>query len=108
MTSMLGKTVLYTLNDQDAGQVNRRRTTKQSIAERIALQTGTDHLRWPLGAQAHIGSEVFTGDVCPMIIVKVDEYSNKVNGQVFLDGTDTLWVENTPEGFGCGTWVAQG
>lgn len=80
----VGRIVNYRLSEEDAVQINRRRTTGKAIADRIVEE------KWPLGAQAHIGNEAKAGDVLPMIIVKV--WSDVcVNGQVFLDGNDTFW-----------------
>jgi hypothetical protein len=86
----IGRIVLYQLSAQDAVVVNRRRTTGQSIKERMVLVP----VEWADGAQAHIGNEVREGQTFPMLIVKVwgDTPEAAVNGQVFLDGTDVLWV----------------
>lgn len=78
----------YMLNETDAEQINRRRTTGAEIAARI-----TDE-KWPLGAQAHIGNRAEAGQVYPMLIVRVwgnDDVSS-VQGQVFLDGNDVFWA----------------
>ncbi len=88
----IGRTVLYALTEQDAAEINRRRTTGPLIAERVKKNT-PDTTAWPLGAQAHIGNEARSGDVFPMIVTAVwpgDRES--VNGQVLLDGNDCLWV----------------
>jgi len=87
----IGQIVTYTLSGDDATQVNRRRTNGPSIAERIKQD------KWPIGAQAHIGNEVQEGQSYPMIIVRVWS-SSCVNGQVFLDGTDTLWALSVNKG----------
>ena len=71
-----GRIVLYTLNKQDADATNKRRIDT----------LGTD------------GNSVAEGDVYPMMIVRVwgsTSPSQPVNGQVFLDGNDTLWVTST-------------
>ena len=79
MQPTVGRIVHYKLSQQDADEVNRRRT-------------GSGHgENWPEGAQAHTGNSVKAGDVFPMIITVVHSES-MVNGQVFLDGNDTLWV----------------
>lgn len=93
----------YRLTAEQAQQVNRRRTTPAAIAERIQMG------EWPLGAQAHIGSPVSEGDAFPLIVVRLslndaDPRILEVNGQVFLDGNDTLWVTSVREGNGAGTW----
>jgi hypothetical protein len=96
-TIAIGRIVHYVLTAQDAAEINRRRTNADSIRERI----GKD--KWPLGAQAHIGSMAEEGDVFPMIVTVVwsDHY---VNGQVFLDGNDQLWKTSVPEGDQKGNW----
>jgi hypothetical protein len=95
----IGRTVLY-LGAQDADAVNRRRTSAVSIAERIKV------LAWPLGAQAHMGNAVKEGDVFPMMIVARwgTTETSSVNGQVFLDGSDVLWVTSVSPGEGPRTW----
>ena len=103
MDVKVGHIVLYILTEQDAIQINRRRTTSESIAERIKFQAGTDRLRWPVGAQAHIGNEVHAHDVFPLIVTKVWT-SWMVNGQLFLDGNDVFWVTSTQRGYKPGTW----
>lgn len=88
-TPSLGRIVHYTLSDYNAEYVNEIRQT-----------TGR-------------GNKVEPGDRFPMIIVRV--HSNDpsdvgpdthVNGQVFLDGTDVLWVTSVGVGDGPGhfTW----
>ena len=87
MTVTTGRTVLYTLTEYDATQINRRRTSGASIAERMRVQvsqveTGTPILGWPTGAQAHIGNPASAGDVVPLVVVKVwpNEYGEGVPG----------------------------
>ncbi len=93
----IGRIVHFKLTAEQAKQINRRRTSGNLIADRI----GQD--KWPLGAQAHIGNTASEGDVLPMMICRVwpDEYSEGipgVNGQVFLDGNDALWITSAREG----------
>jgi hypothetical protein len=96
MDVTIGRIVHYTLTDQDAVEINRRRTTGMKIAERIKLNTETSSA-WPLGAQAHIGNEAKAGAVVPMIVVAVWSPTT-INGQAFLDGNDTLWVTSATYG----------
>jgi hypothetical protein len=96
---MLGGIVYYKLTEVDAAQINRRRTTGFAIASRMAVS------EWPLGAQAHVGNEARVGQVFPMIIVRVGDGAAKmVSGQVFLDGTDVLWVQDVHQGDYFGQW----
>lgn len=85
ITPTVGRIVLYCLSDLDAAEINRRRTTGRAIGDRI--EAGT----WPIGAQAHIGSDVHAGDVLPGIVVKVWS-SDMINIRVMLDGTDEFWA----------------
>lgn len=86
-----GRIVLLKLSAQQAQEINRRRTTGAKI--KLRMDSGT----WPRGAQAHIGNEAKEGDVVPMMIVRVWS-PEMVNGQVFLDGNDTLWATSVHEG----------
>ena len=94
----VGRIVHYRLSADDAAQINRRRTTGASIAERMKGPVPT----WPAGAQAHIGNEAHEGDVFPMVIVRVwgDQSSSAVNGQLFIDGNDVFWVTSVAVGDG--------
>ncbi len=118
MIPTIGRLVHYTLDANDAAQINRRRTTGASIAERIKQQlptlsggegviTPVSVPQWPLGAQAHIGNDVKEGDVFPMLIVRTwgDTAEASVNGQVLLDGTDVLWVTSVSVGAGPRTYA---
>lgn len=78
----------YRLSAADVDAVNRRRTSGGSIARRLTENPPM----WPKGAQAHIGTPVVAGDECPLIVTKRHE-DGTVNGQVMLDGNDTLWVQ---------------
>lgn len=81
----VGRIVLYCTSQGDADAINRRRTTRASIFERIQQNA------WPLGAQAHIGNTVNTGDVLPATVLKVWS-EDCINVKVFLDGSDDYWV----------------
>lgn len=114
MQVTVGRTVLYKLSEDDAKQINRRRTTSGEIRERIeqtfAPSTPPSRPVWPLGAQAHIGNTAGEGDVVPMVVVRVwpNEYGEGVpgvNGQAFLDGNDALWITSAKEGADPGTWA---
>jgi hypothetical protein len=104
----VGQIVQYTLTEEDANQINRRRTTGTAIATRIENngQIATDGAvigeQWPIGAQAHIGNAASTGDTLPLLIVRIwpNEFGEGrpgVNGQVFLDRNDTYWVCSVSE-----------
>lgn len=101
MKATVGRTVQYTLSEDDAGQINRRRTDGKSIAERIKAAI------WPLGAQAHIGNQAEAGQVYPMVVVRTwgDAPGSSVNGQVMLDGNDVFWATSRTEGTQPGTWA---
>jgi len=97
MKPTIGRIVNYKLNQTDVEAINRRRTNPTSIAARIKEE------KWPLGAQAHIGNDVTTGQIYPMIIVAVWG-ETCVNGQVLLDGNDTFWVTSAQLGESEGNW----
>ncbi len=88
MNITVGRIVHCVLSEEDAGAINRRRTTKASIAERITQKL------WPLGAQAHIGNHVKAGETYPAIAVRIfgDSENPLASFQVFLDGNDNYWA----------------
>lgn len=100
----IGRIVHYILSEEDATQINRRRTTGALIASRIKEE------KWPLGAQAHIGNDASAGQVFPAIVVNDNGINSvHVNLQVFLDGNDVFWAtsrheDNTDEQQTPGTW----
>ncbi len=101
-----GRTVLYTLTENDATAINRRHTDGKSIAERMKA----DPAQWPAGAQAHIGNPVAPGDIVPLVVVRVwpHEYGPDVPGvygHAILDGNDALWICSAKEGTEPGTWA---
>lgn len=97
MKPTIGRIVIFKLAPDHTAQINRRRTTRMAIA--TAIEEG----KWPLGSQAHIGDYSQIDEEYPMLIVKV--YSSEcINGQVFLDGNDVLWVTCVQEGRTAGTW----
>lgn len=97
----IGRIVHYQLSADDAQQINRRRTTGKSIAERMRAQPVP---LWPTGTQAHIGNEVHEGGVYPMLIVAIWS-ADCVNGQVFLDGNDVYWALSRGQGQQPGQWI---
>lgn len=82
--------MLYKLSEQDAEAINRRRT-------------GFEEAGWPATAQRHFGNAAQAGDLLPTLVIKVWE-NNMINGQVFLDGNDTLWVTSVNQGPEAGQW----
>jgi hypothetical protein len=83
----IGKIVHYILNEGDAAEINRRRTTSKSIKERLVLTT------WPPGAQAHYGNQVMAGQELPAVVVAVfNNESGICNLKVLLDGNDDYWA----------------
>jgi hypothetical protein len=81
----LGRIVHYALTTTDADAINRRR---QGAQTRAAANRGE-------GIVVHTGNVCRGGDIFPMIITRIwspNDESSEVNGQLFLDGNDTLWV----------------
>jgi hypothetical protein len=81
----VGRIVRYTLSSHDADAVNIRRRD---------------------GSMIHFGNAVEEGDTYPMVITRVwgDQPESAVNGSVFLDGNDLLWVTSVQVGTGPRTW----
>ena len=98
----IGRIVQYRLSAEDAAQINRRRTTSASIAQRMKYGDDPQMKAWPAGAQAHIGNDAKEGDTFPMLITKVwgSTPADSVNGQVFLDGNDVFWATSVHVGEG--------
>jgi hypothetical protein len=97
MKPTVGRIVLYTLTRADADAINRRRRDYAAHAEAL----GTP------GWQAHVGNKVYVGATFPMVVVRVFTRGTGaalVNGQVLLDGNDTLWATSRIEGDGVGEW----
>jgi len=94
MAHAIGRIVRYTLTEGDAQAINKRRADTQAhLAEHRDASTGV---------QVHVGNAAHAGDVFPMLITRVwgDTSEASVNGQVFLDGNDSLWVTSVAEGDG--------
>ena len=89
MTPTLGRILAYKLTAYDAETINKRRSD-------LAF-SGFAHES--TGAQCHTGNGVSEGDVYPMIVTRVwaPMPGGSVNGQLLLDGNDTLWVTSRTE-----------
>lgn len=88
-----GRIVHYRLSYQDAQAANRRR--------KDAMTSGL--LNANTGAILHYGASVSEGMVFPMMVTAVWS-ADEVNGQVFLDGNDTIWVTRVAFGQADGQW----
>ncbi|GAQ64041.1 hypothetical protein [Streptomyces scabiei] len=95
----IGRIVHYTLNEQDAAQINRLRQEYQSSAR----HTGT-------GFVGHVGNHAQEGDVYPAMIVRIfgETPESAVNLQVFLDGNDIFWATSRTLGEGPFHWAWPG
>lgn len=92
MRPSIGRLVHFILSEQCADEINRRRIP------------GIGHGKsWPDGAQAHVGNRVGAGEHVPMIVTMVWP-ERTVNGQIILDGNDSLWRCSVEEGSTPGTW----
>jgi hypothetical protein len=90
----IGRIVQYKLSADDATRINKRRADSATFRH---PQAGVHRIG--TGEQHHIGNEAREGDVLPMLIVRVWN-GQLVNGQVFLDGNDVIWVTSVREGDG--------
>lgn len=102
-----GRIVLYTLTEDDATAVNRRRKDFQAFCG------SHEHPHEPgqpgaTGHVGHVGNTTRAGDVYPAMIVRIWTPGNPdgtVNLQVHLDGNDTYWAPSRIEGTGPGSWA---
>lgn len=81
----LGFAVYYALTADDVAAINANRATYATSDA-------------PSGIQVHRGNPVSEGQYFPLLVTAVDEEKRTLNGQVFLDGNDTHWVQNVSEG----------
>jgi hypothetical protein len=100
MIPSIGRIVHYTLTEQDAEQINRRRKDAQA-----SLDWHREH---KTGAVVHTGNAVSANDVFPMVITRTwgDTEQSAVNGTVLLDGNDTFWATSVDQGEGQRHWLA--
>ena len=100
MIPSIGRIVHYTLGKHDAAEINRRR--EDARVSGIAREN--------TGVVVHIGNSAREGDVYPLVITRVwadhPEEGTSVNGQVLLDGNDSLWVTSRCQGDGPCYWHA--
>ncbi len=91
-----GRIVLYTLSEDDAKRINKRREDAIAIAHEHKMNPEAT------GKQVHIGNAAHDGDVLPAIIVRPwgTTPTSSANLQVFLDGNDTFWVTSVSAGEG--------
>lgn len=98
MIPSIGRIVHYRLNSYDAQRINARRAARVTAAKGGTFfgsqVPGID------GTQTHEGNEAREGDVYPFMITRVwgDTPESSVNGQLFLDGNDTLWLTSASQG----------
>lgn len=98
MTPTPGRIVEYTLAGQDADAINRRRDDARK------MHAGNNNS----GYVVHSGNAAAAGDTYPLVITRVwadlPTEDTAVNGQVLLDGNDTLWVTSVQQGDGERHW----
>lgn len=101
MTATSERVVEYTLTANDASQISRRRI---EAANDDARQAWASSGWTPL----FTGNGVNAGDTFPLVITRIWGErvgdGSFVNGQVMLDGNDTLWVMSIKEGPAPGEW----
>ena len=98
MSAVVGQAVLYTVSEQDAHRINKRRA---DFAKYRKTHPGYEDT----GYVAHYGNEVKVGDVFPAFVVRVLS-AGLVNLHVLLDGSDTFWATSVDEGVGPRTWAS--
>jgi hypothetical protein len=101
--AFIGLMVLYRPTEEQALGMNKRREDARQNREKMREERP--------GFQAHVGNPINWGERVPMIITQVwpNEFGpnhHGVNGQAFLDGSDSLWVTSVEEGDQPGQWEA--
>ena len=100
----IGRIVHYELSEADANLINERYATTKALARQPReIQVGVKLVPLATGVQSYMGNFVASGDLFPLIIVRVWQ-NNAVNGQVILDGNDSFWACSVGEGDGPGKW----
>ncbi len=94
--AFIGMTVLYRLTAEEALATNKRREDARQNVDKMREERP--------GFQAHVGGNVSEGDIFPMMVTSVWSGPNAINGQVLLDGNDSLWVTSSAEGDEPGQW----
>jgi hypothetical protein len=82
---LIGTTVIYTLTDKDAVAIELRRAHSPAYRNTADTESGLH--------KAHEGPTALAGAKHPLMITSENE-DGTVNGQVFLDGNDTLFVQS--------------
>lgn len=76
--------------------ISRNRIVDYVLSEQNAKDINLRHKAGVGGSQANVGTiDNQPGDVLPLLVVKVNPGS--IDGQVFTDGNDTLWVQNVKQ-----------
>lgn len=91
-----GRIVMYSVLPAEVSMINKRRSDFASYRR--------SHEYRDTGYMAHFGNAPTVGEALPMIITHVNA-DGSINGQVYLDGNDNLWVKRVAEGKGPGTWA---
>lgn len=98
MIPSVGRIVHYQMSEHDVTQIEKRRADA-----RASQISGTNS-----GAQVHVGNPTRSGLVYPLLITRIFDLEpneeSVVNGQVFLDGNDVLWVSSARQGHDDGQW----
>ena len=92
MQPTIGRIVNYTLSQDDANEINRKRSGR-GLRERVKPEA--------------LGNFAEAGQAFPAIVVRVWPSPGKTqcNLQVLLDGADGAWVTSRIEGTERGTWA---
>lgn len=101
MDPTIGRIVHYRISDDDEAAINRRRTHFHRMRDEMQGEKP--------GVQVHIGNRVTAGDIVPLVVTRIFANPKEggpalVNGQVLLDGSDSLWVTSAGQGSQPGMW----
>jgi hypothetical protein len=94
----LGEWLFYTLAEDDARKINKRRDDANFHMD--------EHRANSNGVMVHVGNRVSTGDRFPALITRPwgSTPGSVANATVFLDGSDTYWATSRGIGTTAGTF----
>lgn len=95
MIPSIGRIVHYKLCQQDVDQIKAQRQPKYHESMPGLIGPGNKVTKY----YEKNGNSVSVGDVYPLVITRTwgTTETSSVNGQVLLDGNDTLWVTSVSQ-----------
>jgi hypothetical protein len=102
-TVTIGRFVLYTLTKNDAEAITARRNPQPGNVGNLQGSGAAAHMA--AEPQPFVGTPVNGGDICCMLVTRVNADGKGVNGKLMLDGNDIQWITEARQGTGPHTWA---